>query len=177
MNVNEIQDRFSKALEAFLNADAELLNYDASERAIAHSLATHLKEFFPDWDVDCEYNRIGDHGQRKLIQCSKEQFVESFAAGMIPDFVTSFEELQQSKYAVAVYPDIIVHQRGDPTANLLAIEMKKSNNTDVLLGWDQWKIRFYRANLSYKVGVFIVFNTRLNPAQHRELIQEIEWFT
>lgn len=36
--------------------DAFLLTKDVSEWAVAHRLAVYLERFFPEYDIDCEYN-------------------------------------------------------------------------------------------------------------------------
>jgi hypothetical protein len=173
---DEITQRFEQALDDFIATDVDLLRFNADERAISHKLAEHIGKHFPEWNIDCEYNRIGKDQQKKLLHYSHDRFVEAKRAGMIPDFITTFNELQNSRYAVPVYPDIIVHQRGDRTTNLLIVEVKKSSNPDVMLGWDQWKIQFFRANLNYQVGVFISFNAGIASRQREDLIHIQEWF-
>lgn len=175
MNPHEIKERLNRALDDFISTDADLLIYNASERAISHKLAEHMGKYFQGWDIDCEYNRIGKHQQKKLVYYSRERFMQAKQAGAIPDFIVSFEELQNSEHAVPVYPDIVVHQRGNPTANFLIVEVKKSNNPDVILGWDQWKIEFFRANLNYQAGVFISFNVGDDAGRLENRIHIMEW--
>lgn len=58
-------DLVRQAYASFIEKDAHLLAADASERSLTHALATHLGELFPEWDVDCEYNR--DNGSIKTL--------------------------------------------------------------------------------------------------------------
>ena len=176
MNIDEIKQGFEQALSDFIATDGDLLRFNADERAISHKLAEHIGRYFREWNIDCEYNRIGTDQQKKLIHYSRERFIQAKQAGVIPNFITSFDELQHSEYAVPVYPDIIVHRRGDPTTSLLVVEVKKANNPDVMLGWDQWKIEFFRAILNYRAGVFISFNTGIDSHEREDIIQIQEWF-
>lgn len=44
-------------LDALLKNDAYLLSVDTNERSITHKLAECYQDFFPEWNVDCEYNK------------------------------------------------------------------------------------------------------------------------
>jgi len=80
------------SLNRLFQHDLALLTINASEQAIAAQLAQYLKPHFLGYDVDVEYNRMGD----------KPKMVMWLNA---PD---------------AVYPDIIVHKR-TTTTNILTI--------------------------------------------------------
>lgn len=83
--------------------DSFLFDKDVSEWAVAHRLAAYLEGFFPEYDVDCEYNRMpGPDGE-----------YDSKA----PKKVLGNKKIR---------PDIIVHRRGSNEDNLIAIEMKKA---------------------------------------------------
>jgi hypothetical protein len=69
-------------------------------------LAVHVEKQFPGWQVDCDYNRLGERTLR-------------LPHGSI---VSTDDALGKS-----VYPDIVVHQREIPN-NLLAIEVRKTAN-------------------------------------------------
>jgi hypothetical protein len=94
------------ALGEFYAREAFLLDKDAGERALAHRLAVHIERQFSGWDVDCEYDRLGERTLR-------------LPRGTI---VSTDEHMAKS-----VYPDIVVHQREIPN-NLLAIELRKAAN-------------------------------------------------
>ncbi len=55
----ETADRVIECVRQLLQSDAYLLRVDVNERAIAHRLAIYVQNAFPDWHVDCEYNRDG----------------------------------------------------------------------------------------------------------------------
>jgi len=99
-------DKVIAALEEFYARETHLLDKDLGERALTHRLAVHIEKQFGDWDVDCDYNRLGE----RLFRLPK---------GTI---VSTDDELGKS-----VYPDIVVHRRGVPE-NLLAIELRKAAN-------------------------------------------------
>jgi hypothetical protein len=53
-----------EAIQQLFDRDAELLIRDIHERTITGRLADHLRPQFPEWDVDCEYNRDGHEIKR-----------------------------------------------------------------------------------------------------------------
>jgi hypothetical protein len=61
------QDRVLRAIELaqqqLWDRDRSLLHLDAHERSICFRLAVYLAEQFPEFDVDCEYNR--NHADEK----------------------------------------------------------------------------------------------------------------
>ena len=94
------------ALHEFYAHEAFLLEKEAGERALTHRLAVHFEKQFAGWEIDCEYDRLGDRTLR-------------LPHGSI---VSTDDHLAKS-----IYPDIVVHQRAIPN-NLLAIEVRKDNN-------------------------------------------------
>jgi hypothetical protein len=64
----------------------------------------HLENQFTGWDVDCDYNRLGER-RLKLPKAS---------------IVSTDDDSGKS-----VFPDIVVHHRAVPE-NLLAIELRKA---------------------------------------------------
>jgi hypothetical protein len=94
------------ALHEFYAREAFLLERDVGERALTHRLAVHLEKLFSGWEIDCEYDRLGDRTLR-------------LPHGSI---VSTDDHLAKS-----IYPDIVVHQRAIPN-NLLAVEVRKSAN-------------------------------------------------
>src|ERR1700758_2673945 len=99
-------NKFLGALREFYAHEAFLLDKDAGERALTHRLAVHVEKQFSGWEVDCEFDRLGDRTLR-------------LPHGTI---VSTDDHLGKS-----IYPDIVVHQREIPN-NLLAIEVRKANN-------------------------------------------------
>ena len=94
------------ALREFYAHEAFLLEKDLGERTLTHRLAVYVERQFPGWQVDCNYDRLGERTLR-------------LPHGSI---VSTDDHLSKS-----IYPDVVVHQREIPN-NLLAIEVRKSAN-------------------------------------------------
>jgi hypothetical protein len=99
-------DKVVAALKEFYAREAFLFEHDLGERTLTHRLAVHLERQFPDFEVDCDFDRLGP---RTL----------NLPHGSI---VSTDDHLGKS-----IYPDIVVHQRAVPN-NLLAIEVRKAGN-------------------------------------------------
>jgi hypothetical protein len=99
-------DKVVAALKAFYAREAFLFEHDLGERALTHRLAVQLERQFPDFEVDCDFDRLGP---RTL----------NLPHGSI---VSTDDHLGKS-----IYPDIVVHQRSVPN-NLIAIEVRKAHN-------------------------------------------------
>ena len=52
------------ALHEFYAHEAFLLEKEAGERALTHRLAVHFEKQFAGWEIDCEYDRLGDRTLR-----------------------------------------------------------------------------------------------------------------
>ena len=128
----ETADRVIECVPQLLQSDAYLLRVDVNERAIAHRLAIYVQNAFPDWHVDCEYNRDG-HDPKEI------------------DFGSGDDGEQGSR----VYPDVIVHRRGT-AENFVVFELKKSSNPEPDER-DFLKLHGYCRQLGYRHGVFIRF--------------------
>jgi arsenite methyltransferase len=120
-------------LEKLLAQDSHLLKVNANERAITHRLGAYLQDSFADWNVDCEYNRIGDLSKK--------------LANLYP--CTSSDDTEER----TVFPDIAIHRRGKKE-NYLVIELKKNSST-VDREVDHQKLKGYREELGYKYALFI----------------------
>lgn len=94
------------ALREFYAHEAFLLEKDLGERTLTHRLAVYVEKQFPGWQVDCNYDRLGERTLR-------------LPHGSI---VSTDDHLSKS-----IYPDVVVHQREIPN-NLLAIEVRKDSN-------------------------------------------------
>lgn len=94
------------ALGEFYARETYLLDRDLGERTLTHRFAVHIERHFSGWEVDCDYNRLGERNMR-------------LPKGTI---VSTDDPLGKS-----VYPDVVVHQRDIPN-NLLAIEVRKASN-------------------------------------------------
>ena len=123
------------ALHEFYAHEAFLLERDVGERALTHRLAVHFEGPFTGWEIDCDYDRLGDRTLR-------------LPHGSI---VSTDDHLAKS-----IYPDIVVHQRAIPN-NLLAVEVRKSANHQPL-EHDQHKLRALtdpHLRFAYWVGVLL----------------------
>lgn len=137
---NEIKKRVSMAIDILMKMDSYLLINGVSERSVSHELAVYLQNLFSDWHVDCEFNRKGPK--------TKE--------------LDGIHECSEQKETDRVYPDIIIHQRGQ-TNNLLVIETK-TQNEDVC---DRKKLELFtksEGDYKYQLGLYILFKG-INPPQ------------
>src|SRR5438105_7793463 len=94
------------ALQEFYARESYILEKDLGEIALTHRLAVQIEREFAGWEVDCDYDRLGERTLR-------------LPHGTI---VSTDDHLAKS-----IYPDIVVHQRAIPN-NLLAIEVRKAIN-------------------------------------------------
>ena len=99
-------DKLVRALGDFYARETHLLDQDLGERTLTHRLAVHLEHRFPGWDVDCDYNRLGE----RRLRLPKGSIVST-----------------DDDSGKSVFPDIVVHRRTVPE-NLLAIELRKAIN-------------------------------------------------
>jgi len=99
-------EKVVRALGEFFARESHLLDKDLGERVLTHRLAVHLERQFTGWDVDCDYNRLGE----RRLRLPKGSIVSTDDDG-----------------GKSVFPDIVVHHRSVPE-NLLAIELRKAAN-------------------------------------------------
>lgn len=135
----EVWARVQRALHQLYKDDRFLIDVDANERSLTHRLAVYLEEQFPGWNVDCEYNRV--MGNVKRIAEVEHQLRAQ----------PQDEDLVRDTQGRTVYPDIIIHVRGQEH-NLLLIEAKKASSSlpdevdrlkiEALLHQDQYRYRY-----------------------------------
>jgi len=134
----EMQAELNKVIAAlgeFCAREIHLFEKDLGERALTHRLAVHLEKQFPGWEVDCEYNRLGE----RTLRLPKATIVST-----------------DDGNGKSIYPDIVVHQREIPN-NLLAIEVRKTSNHQPL-EHDQHKLRALtdpHVWFAYRIGVLL----------------------
>jgi hypothetical protein len=124
------------ALREFYARETWLLENDLGERTLTHRLARDIEKQFPGWEVDCNYDRLGERTLR-------------LPHGTI---VSTDDHLAKS-----VYPDIVVHQREIPN-NLLALEVRKASNHQPL-EHDQHKLQALTDPhlwFAYRIGVLLM---------------------
>ena len=133
-------DKLVGALQDFYARETHLLERDLGERALTHRLAVSLEGHFPEWNIDCDYNRLGERTWR-LPKAS---------------IVSTDDDLGKS-----IYPDIVVHHRAIPD-NLLAIEVRKAANHQAP-AHDQHKLRALTDPhfwFAYRIGVFLTLGRK-----------------
>jgi hypothetical protein len=116
--------------------EAFLFAKHVGERTLTHRLAVHLEKQFSGWNVDCDYNRLGERRLR-----------------MPHGTIVSTDD----EFGKSVYPDIVVHQREIPN-NLLAIEVRKTSNHQPP-DHDQHKLRALTDPhlwFAYGIGLYLV---------------------
>ena len=137
-SADAVREGLLAALRTFGLRDSYLLRHDLHERTLTHKLAEYIQPLFPDWNVDCEYNRDGHDPKRVRI------------AAPAP-----LHEDEGSN----VFPDIIIHRRGTNEYNILVLEAKKSRDGgDGINERDRQKVEAFIADLKYRYGALVVFH-------------------
>jgi hypothetical protein len=156
----EIKDKVIQAFQELVATDPFLLINDVNERSLTHRLAIYLEKRFPGYHIDCEYNRDGIGTRPKRI--SEIKNLNSFRGEITTD----------DDKGVTVFPDIIIHRRGEQSG-LVIIEAKKSNSGP---NDDKQKLKLYKEDLGYPYAFFIIFpvKTPLVNLDYQTLVEEIE---
>jgi len=144
LSKEQVQQCLNGALDTLYEKDIFLIEQDVNERSITHFLAVHLQaEIDPlenGWNVDCEYNRVGTQ------ELGEEHIVKRLQ--LPPEGRTPSDSDTEAK---TVFPDIIVHHRGEAGSehNLLVIEVKKGPKVDP---YDTLKLKGYVREFRYQYG-------------------------
>jgi hypothetical protein len=118
------------ALDTLFEEDRALFEVRIGERALAHRLASYLRERLLDWNVDCEYDR------RHM----------------------DIKRLPRDGLERRIVPDIIVHRR-QTDKNLLAIEIKKlGNRADARDHWKLQGLTAPDGQYRYKCALYMVID-------------------
>jgi hypothetical protein len=147
----DIEKRLRCTLEILIRNDQALFKSKANERSLTHMFALYLAKQFPEYNVDCEYNRMWQDG----IEQEKRIIISG-----IPEMVSA-----EDTEATTVFPDIIVHRRENSDNNLLVIETKKSSNNNRRM--DFRKLNSFMNGIDaggrgYEFSAFVIFNVE-NP--------------
>jgi len=149
----ERKEDLKKAIAEFLLKERFILEKELNERTLTHKLAEYIQKYFSDYNVDCEYNRMLSEDANK-------------------DYITKKLNLKINKVnttdtsAKTVYPDIIIHKRGNDKNNLLIIEMKKKINSRDK-NFDLNKINGYINERNYLNGLYLELN--------KDKVSDLEW--
>ena len=128
------------ALQEFYGRETYILERDVGERALTHRLAVLVELHFPGWEVDCDYDRLGERTLR------------------LPHGTVASTDDHLAK---SIYPDIVVHQRDIPN-NLLAIEVRKAINHQPI-EHDQHKLKGLTDPhlwFAYAIGVLLTLSKK-----------------
>ena len=153
MNKNEIKNKIKRAYKILLKNDSYLLIVGVNERSLTHKFAEYLQLEFPEYNVDCEYNKNIDNP--KTIPVWEEKKKELISE-LKNQHITKKREEKIIKILdgeISVYPDMIIHHRGT-VDNFAVIEAKKSTNKD---RGDSEKLISYKNSLDYKYAIAIKF--------------------
>ncbi len=163
----EVERSVIRAIQMLLRHDSFLLDKDVNERSVTHKLAEYLQREFGGWHVNCEYNRVGNNSNSSkiLMGLAKELYEHRFRRKAPTD------DPKQN----TVFPDIIVHRRGDKTDNLLVLEVKKSDTRNVAQSKDKIKLKLYVERLQYRFAAFLVLRTGVQSANDQQWSLEWLW--
>ncbi|MCE9519745.1 MAG: hypothetical protein K8R87_09370 [Verrucomicrobia bacterium] len=134
------KEKVLRAFRQFMSRDHYLLSVQANERSLTHRLAIYIEQEFPDFNVDCEFQKYGR--ESKILQRFKKSDAPN--SGL-------------------AYPDVIVHHRGTDD-NFIVLEAKNSitDTAEVCkkssaCDCDRCKLWAYRKELGYRHAFYIVF--------------------
>ena len=128
-------DKVVSALRDFYARESQLFEKDLGERTFNHRLAVHVEKQFGEWDVDCDYNRLGE----RMLRLPRGTIIST-----------------DDGDGKSVFPDIAVHHRAIPE-NLLVIEVRKATNHQPP-EHDQHKLRGLTDPhlwFAYQIGVLV----------------------
>ena len=146
---DEIKGIVKCCLQKLRRQDKDLFDRNLNERTITHKLAEYLQEHFPEFNVDCEYNRYRNYIKRIRNGQDRSREIANLSN------IELAELIWENKEADTIYPDIIVHIRRTQESNILIIEVKKSSNPDTGES-DKEKIEeLMDRPYNYKFGLFL----------------------
>ncbi len=152
MNLEENKAKVTKALNSLLSKDTDLLWLGVHERSVAHKFAEYLQDEYKVHNVDCEYNRDGL--ETKILE-------------------TLIEDTNE-KEPHRIFPDIIVHRRGNNNFNQLVIEIKTSNASSKGDIEKLEKLTQRKHGFHYKYGLFLRFECNDDKSISTS---EVSWYT
>lgn len=160
MNNETITQKIESAYRAILSHDSYLFITSANERSMTHKLAEYLQQEFPDWNVDCEYNKNLNEGKIVPVwEAKRDELMQALENELTDRRRNLIVKVLDG--GISVYPDIIIHHRGTKE-NLVVIEAKKENFAGK--DFDEQKLEAYKSHLGYKLAFKIKF-----PSNETEL--------
>lgn len=127
-SIEEVNYKIKVAIMWLYKNDHFLITNAAEERSITHKFAEYIQFLFPEWNVDCEYNRRGEDMPKDL-----------------PNQNTS-------------YPDIIIHLRNTKCNLLVieAKSIHSRNHSDKK-DKDKIKAYIEDSKYLYRFGLWVCF--------------------
>jgi hypothetical protein len=138
--IEDVKRAVGISLGVLSKNDSFLLQNAVNERSVSHKLAEYLQSHFPDWNVDCEYDRKGLDN---------------------PKILDGIRECSERRRTDRVIPDIIIHRRNSDD-NLLVIEIADQANDPC----DLKKLELFtsvRGQFRYRFGLFLRFDDLGSP--------------
>ena len=128
MEKSEVEAILEKALRQLESEHPKLFQLGVHERTLVSHLVCYLRDQFPRHSVDMEYNRQGPQNETKRREPEGDK----------------------------IFPDLIVHCRGNNKSNLLAVECKKSGFRGSDKKKDIEKLKGMRRERCYTYAAFVV---------------------
>ena len=183
MTDEEMKELLIQAVQCFSHDEKYLLEHNVSERAMAHKLAEHVKKKFIGSDVDCEYNKNID--DEKCILATVDDYLiykgKTKRGRRLKEEHEGVEVVEDEDHleVIDVFPDIVIHHRGEGhPKNLVIIEIKKSSNrSETQREFDAFKLRKYTEKsgpLKYRLGAFIDLMTGHCDMENRT--HSVHWY-
>lgn len=127
-----------------LATEPKLFSFKINERTLTQRLSLYLqRRVGARLSVDCEYNRMWEEKDlTKELPWGAEQVWTNDCDGR------------------TVYPDIIIHIRGERFENLLVVEAKRNHTEEFLPEIDQMKLERFthpQGDFHYRWGAFVNF--------------------
>ena len=143
---------FLLGLEMFYMRESLLVRYKVAERALTHKLAEYMQMLFCGYNVDCEYNKMGEGDPKRvkalITQMKKRKQPDTRCNGDCDNCIPN---------KCVVFPDIIVHRRGTDD-NLLVVEAKTEwGGTSQDGDFEKLKALTTSADYKYRLGVGFKF--------------------
>jgi hypothetical protein len=129
-------DKVIGAIREFYAREQFLFEKDLGERTLTHRMAVHIERQFDGWEVDCDYNRLGE----RLLKLPHGTIIST-----------------DDGLGKSIFPDIAVHRRAVPE-NLLAVEVRKEINHQPV-EHDHHKLRGLTDPhlwFAYRLGVLLI---------------------
>lgn len=173
MTIDLVTQKIISAYQTLLSRDSYLFAVGANERSMTHKLAEYLQAEFPEWNVDCEYNK--NQYDEKVLTTWEERRDE-----LISTLETEITERRRNLIlkildgGVSVYPDIIIHHRGT-NDNLAVLEAKKTDFPEAD-DHDEEKLLAYltEPGLKYKSAYKVMFPSGENALKNFDITNGVK---